>query len=90
MNVIIICAYVPTFLPLIQQLRGQKDYLAKKLPDPTAYKNASRRPLRKSIALQPLGSYTTVERAKVEGSQKSLPDSDIRATTMMESHWEAV
>lgn len=87
---IIICAYVPTFLPLIQQLRGQKDYLAKNLLDSTTYENASRRPIQKSIALKPLGSYTTVDRAKVEGSQKSLPNSDIRATTMMELQWESV
>lgn len=89
MNVIIICACVPTFLPLIQQLRIQNEYLAKKPQKPTTYKNASRRPLQKSVALQPLGSYTEIERARVEGRQKSLPDSNIRATKRMESQWEA-
>lgn len=93
MNAIIICACVPTFLPLLQQVTGQKDYIRKKLPDPTAYKDGPRQPLRKSVSLRPLDPYSTiasVERAKVEPSHRKTPQSDIRTTTTIESQWEAV
>ena len=89
MNVIVICACVPTFLPLIQQVTGKKNYLAKKLPDPTLY-NGSRCPLRKSVSLRPLTSQATAEGSTKEDSQRSLPQRDIRTTTTVESQWEAV
>lgn len=81
MNVIMICACVPTFLPLIQQITGRKDYRSKKLPDPTIYNDCSRRPMRKSGSLRLLNSHTTGEGTKVEGSQVHLSDNDMRTPT---------
>ncbi|MCJ1238812.1 hypothetical protein MMC14_006803 [Varicellaria rhodocarpa] len=90
MNVIIICACVPTFLPLIQQVTGQRDYRSKPTADPITYRSGQQQLMRNKTSMQLLKPQTTKKSTKSQESERSLPDGAISRTTEIESRWESV
>lgn len=88
MNVIVICACVPTFLPLVQQITGQKDYRSKPKPQPTVYHTGSEYPLREGVCSHNSRSQTTIKTGKSKWSQNALHHGGIGRKTDIESHWE--
>ncbi len=96
MNVIVICACVPTLLPLVQQLLGQKDYLSKRKSGAedqnNYYTDNSKRSIWNSVLMRPLKSQGTVDTVAFhdEERERSLPEGEIRATTKLQTQWEAV
>ena len=97
MNIVIICACIPTFLPLVQQLTGRKDYLSRPKPGQEESGQVrdtedSKRSLWNSINMRPLKSQGTIDSMAYhdEGREGSLPEGEIRTTTELQTKWEAV
>lgn len=84
MDVIIICACIPTLLPLVQQLTGQRDYYSTR--------HGSKRSLWNNIAMRPVKSQGAIDSVAfhAENRQESLPEGEIRTTTELQTQWEAV
>ncbi len=100
MNVLIICACIPTFLPLIQQLTGRKDYLSKS-------KSSNRKESHKQVSTgsswralpadpdlelmkQDAGGVDTAVVRGDETPRGNVPAKGIRTTTEVQTQWEAV
>ena len=96
MNVIVICACVPTLFPLVQQVTGQEDYSSTRRAGSDEQKNKnterSKRRLWDSKLMRPMKSQGTVETVAFhnEKQEVSLPGGEIRTTTELQTHWEAV
>ena len=96
MNVIVICACVPTLRPLVQQLLGQKDYLSRRqegADEESKYNTiGSKRSLWDSMLMRPIKSQGTADTVAFhdEGRERSLPEGEIRTTTELQTQWEAV
>lgn len=96
MNVIIICACVPTLIPLVQQLSGQQDYLSRRKAGSNEQRNnftdGSKRSLWIDIVMRPMKSQGTIDTVVVrsEDREGSLPEGEIRTTTELQTQWEAV
>ena len=96
MDVIIICACIPTLPPLVQQLTGQGDYLSRRQAviggKEQILTDGSKRSLWNNIAMRPVKSQGAIDTVAfhAENRQESFPEGEIRTTTELQTQWEAV
>lgn len=92
MNVIVVCACVPTLLPLVQQVTGQKDYRSRRGPCPEALNEYYQsRPKRSLLNKTP--TRTIVPRENIDAiafhndeREKGRPLGEIPPTNDLDTH----